>query len=150
MSSCTFVPLSKYDWSLHPALIPVALPWNPTVYCLIAAFCGISLWMTIELTLQIFFTFKRHKSLYFWALLVCTWGIAFHVLGLILKLFNEGNWIISSIVSSSLQWPRISLDSVIILTCSSDIQNRLGQQCHWFLVGALLSPQSGGTESEAP
>jgi hypothetical protein len=54
--------------------------------------------MTIELTLQIFFTFKRRKSLYFWSLLICTWGIAGHVLGLILKLFNEGNWIISSIV----------------------------------------------------
>jgi hypothetical protein len=54
--------------------------------------------MTIELTLQIFFTFKRRKSLYFWSLLICTWGIAGHVLGLILKLFNECNWIISSIV----------------------------------------------------
>jgi hypothetical protein len=54
--------------------------------------------MTVELTLQVFFTFKRYKSLYFWSILVCTWGVSFHVLGLILKLFNEGNWIISSIL----------------------------------------------------
>lgn len=54
--------------------------------------------MTVELTLQIFFTFKRRKSLYFWSLLICTWGIALHVLGLILKLFNEANWISTSIV----------------------------------------------------
>ncbi|EXJ76115.1 uncharacterized protein A1O5_00623 [Cladophialophora psammophila CBS 110553] len=98
MSACHFVPLAKYDWSLHPALEPVALPWNPTAYCLIAAFCAVSLWMTVELTLQVFFTFRRHRGLYFWSLLVCTWGVALHVLGVILKLFNESNWIISSII----------------------------------------------------
>ena len=54
--------------------------------------------MSIELTLQVFFTFRRRKGLYFWSLLVCTWGVALHVLGVILKLFNEGNWIISSII----------------------------------------------------
>ena len=54
--------------------------------------------MSIELTLQIFFTFRRRRGLYFWSLLVCTWGIVLHVLGVILKLFNEGNWIISSII----------------------------------------------------
>jgi hypothetical protein len=97
MINCTFVPLSKYDWSLHPALIPVALPWNPTVYCLITAFCAVSSWMTVELTLQVFFTFKRHKSLYFWSILICTWGVSFQVIGLILKLFNYGSWILSSI-----------------------------------------------------
>jgi hypothetical protein len=54
--------------------------------------------MTVELTIQVFFTFKRHRSLYFWSILICTWGVALHVIGLILKLFNEGNWIISSII----------------------------------------------------
>ena len=54
--------------------------------------------MTIELTLMVFFTFKRHNSLYFWSILICTWGITLHVIGLILKLFNEGNWILSSII----------------------------------------------------
>jgi hypothetical protein len=97
-SNCTFVPLANYNWSLSPALIPVALPWNPTAYCLISAFCSISLWMTIELTIQVFFTFKRHKGLYFWSLLVCTWGITFHVIGLLLKLFAIGSWILSSIL----------------------------------------------------
>ncbi|OAL27253.1 hypothetical protein AYO20_09851 [Fonsecaea nubica] len=98
MSACDFVPLAQYDWSLHPALEPVAIPWNPTAYCLVAGFCAVSLWMTVELTLQVFFTFRRHKGLYFWSLLVCTWGVALHVLGVILKLFNESNWIISSII----------------------------------------------------
>jgi hypothetical protein len=54
--------------------------------------------MTVELTIQVFFTFKRHRSLYFWSILICTWGVTFHVLGLILKLFAEGNWIISSVL----------------------------------------------------
>jgi len=98
MTNCTFVPLSKYDWSLRPALIPLPIPWNPTAYCLIAGFCAVSLWMTVELTIQVFFTFKRHRSLYFWSILICTWGVTFHVIGLILKLFAEGNWILSSII----------------------------------------------------
>ncbi|KIW30356.1 uncharacterized protein PV07_06106 [Cladophialophora immunda] len=98
MSACHFVPLAQYDWSLHPALEPVAIPWNPTAYCLVSGFCAVSLWMTVELTLQVFFTFRRHKGLYFWSLLVCTWGVALHVQGVILKLFNESNWIISSII----------------------------------------------------
>ena len=98
MTSCTFVPFDSYNWSLTPALVPVALPWNPTAYCLITAFCAVSLWMTVELTLRCFFTFKRYRGLYFWSVLVCTWGVTFHVIGLILKLFNEGNWILSSIL----------------------------------------------------
>ncbi|OAP62288.1 hypothetical protein AYL99_04491 [Fonsecaea erecta] len=98
MSACHFVPLAHYDWSLHPALEAVAIPWNPTAYCLIAGFCAVSLWMTVELTLQVLFTFRRHKGLYFWSLLICTWGVALHVLGLILKLFNESNWIVSSVI----------------------------------------------------
>ncbi|KAJ9611122.1 hypothetical protein H2200_004305 [Cladophialophora chaetospira] len=93
-----YTDLQYFQWSLHPALVPVAIPWNPTVYCLIASFCAVSLWMTIELTLQVFFTFRRHKGLYFWSLLVCTWGVALHVLGVILKVFNESNWIVSSII----------------------------------------------------
>lgn len=98
MTNCTFVPFSQYNWSLRLALIPVALPWNPTAYCLVTAFCSVALWMTVELNLQVFFTFKRHKSLYFWSILVCTWGIALQVIGVILKLFNYGNWILSSII----------------------------------------------------
>ncbi len=54
--------------------------------------------MTVELTLRCFFTFKRYRGLYFWSVLICTWGVSLHVIGLILKLFNEGNWIISSIL----------------------------------------------------
>jgi len=54
--------------------------------------------MTVELTLQVFFTFKRHKGLYFYSILVCTWGVTFHVLGLILKVFAVGHWILSSIL----------------------------------------------------
>ncbi len=54
--------------------------------------------MTIELTLQVFFTFRRHTGLYFWSILVCTWGVTFHVFGVILKLYNESNWIVSSVI----------------------------------------------------
>jgi hypothetical protein len=32
------------------------------------------------------------------SLLICTWGVALHVLGVILKVFNEGPWVLSSIV----------------------------------------------------
>ncbi|KAF2794630.1 hypothetical protein K505DRAFT_23905 [Melanomma pulvis-pyrius CBS 109.77] len=52
------------------------------------AFLTISLYNVIELTFVIFATFRQRKGLYFWSLLVATWGIAPHALGFIFKFFQ--------------------------------------------------------------
>lgn len=52
-------------------------PWNPVVYCLAASFLAIGFWLVIELTADLYFTFKRHSGLYFWSILVSICGVAF-------------------------------------------------------------------------
>jgi hypothetical protein len=101
MSYLKFVPLSQYDLS-YTAKIP--LPWNPTIYCLIAAFSAVPMWMSIELTFQIFATFKRYTGLYFYALMFCTWSITIRQVGRVCIYFVPGCNQIFSLVFAMLGW----------------------------------------------
>ncbi len=49
----------------------------------IAAFCAIAWVNTIELQARIWLTFKRYSGLYFWSLVLSSWGCALHALGFI-------------------------------------------------------------------
>lgn len=49
----------------------------------IASFCTIAWVNTIELQFRIWLGFKRYVGLYFWALIVSSWGCTFHPLGFI-------------------------------------------------------------------
>lgn len=71
-----------------------ALPYDPFEYCLIAAGTAIAWAYTIELDLVIFYTFRRRKGLYFWALLVSSWGCTLHALGFILKFLVGTSWLV--------------------------------------------------------
>lgn len=71
-----------------------ALPYDPFEYCLIAAGTAIAWAYTIELDLVIFYTFRRRKGLYFWALLVSSWGCTLHALGFILKFLVGTTWLV--------------------------------------------------------
>jgi len=73
MADVHFVPLSSYNWSLGNF---DSLQWNPTVFCLVASFFAVSLWLALELSVQVYCTFKRHTGLYFWSILVVACGIA--------------------------------------------------------------------------
>lgn len=83
MADTNFVPLSSYNWSIGNFDF---LQWNPTVYCLVASFFAVSIWLALELSVQVYCTFKRHTGLYFWSILVVACGIALHAIGLLLKL----------------------------------------------------------------
>ena len=54
----------------------------------IAAFTAIAWYNVIELNISIYLTFKRKRGLYFWCLVISSWGIVFHSLGFLLKLFG--------------------------------------------------------------
>lgn len=71
-----------------------ALPYDPTEYCIIAAGTAVAWAYTIELDLVIFYTFRRRKGLYFWALLISSWGCSLHALGFILKFLVGTSWLI--------------------------------------------------------
>lgn len=58
------------------------------VAMLMSAFLAIAFYGVIELTILIFLTFKRWRGLYFWSLVISTWGIAINGVGYILKFFE--------------------------------------------------------------
>ena len=71
-----------------------ALQYDPVQYCIIAAGTAIAWAYTIELDLVIFYTFRRRKGLYFWSLLISSWGASLHALGFILKFLVGTSWLV--------------------------------------------------------
>ncbi|KAF2399820.1 hypothetical protein EJ06DRAFT_35703 [Trichodelitschia bisporula] len=86
-SDCVkFVPFSHYDWTFARK---GWLPWNPTAFCIIAAFCAIAYWMSLELLVLVYVTFKRRTGIYFWSIIITTLGIILQTTGYILKGFKN-------------------------------------------------------------
>lgn len=54
----------------------------------IAAFTAVAWYNVAELNIQVFLTFKRHRGLYFWSLLISSYGCVLHALGFLLKFFQ--------------------------------------------------------------
>ena len=54
----------------------------------ISAFVAISLWIVIEVNVEIFRFFKRRRGLYYWSLLILSWGISLHSIGYLLNWFE--------------------------------------------------------------
>lgn len=69
-SPCPYAPLSTYDWKLvTPYAAPPGcanIPWNPLVIALDAALQACTIWIGIELNVQLFLRFKSRNSVYFW------------------------------------------------------------------------------------
>ena len=101
MADMQFVSLSSYNWSIGNFDI---LQWNPTVYCLVASFFAVSLWLALELSVQVYCTFKRHRGLYFWSILIVACGIALHTIGLLLKLLVASANPIASTALAKIGW----------------------------------------------
>ena len=85
VSSSQFVPFSSHVWFSSRLL-----PWNPLVFCLVAAILAIAYWLVLELTFEVYFTFKRHDGLYFWSILISTWGVALRTIGWTVQMFMPG------------------------------------------------------------
>ena len=60
-----------------------------------AGFTAIAWWNVVELNYNVYMTFKKRRGLYFWALLVSSWGVIGHSLSLLFKFFTNFNpyWI---------------------------------------------------------
>lgn len=101
MYDLDYVPLEDYNFGYTS---PIPLAWNPTVYCLVAAFSAVPMWMTIELTFQIYATFKNYNGLYFWSLLFCTWSITLRQIGRICIYFVPGCNQVFSLSFAMLGW----------------------------------------------
>jgi len=56
--------------------------------------------MTVELTVRVFYTFRKWSGLYFWSVLITTWGVTLHAIGFILKICVPScNWIFSTVLA---------------------------------------------------
>ncbi|KAL2862285.1 uncharacterized protein BJX67DRAFT_391450 [Aspergillus lucknowensis] len=60
---------------------------RPFTY-VVTAFLSVAFYNVLELTFLLFYTFKRRHGLYFWSVLVATWGIAIYSIGFVLKDFK--------------------------------------------------------------
>ena len=61
------------------------LPYSPVQYCILAACSALAWAFCLELTILIFYTFRRWSGLYFWSLLISAWGCSFHAVGFVEK-----------------------------------------------------------------
>ncbi|KAI1106934.1 hypothetical protein F4804DRAFT_272552 [Jackrogersella minutella] len=92
-----WVPLDEFDWSFART---GPLPWNLTVWSIIAVFTALPIWTTVELTFWVFYTFERWRGVYFYSVLGTTWGVTIHAVGFVLKFcVPEANWILSTVLS---------------------------------------------------
>jgi hypothetical protein len=92
-----WVPLDEFDWSFARS---GPLPWNLTVWALLAVFTALPIWTTVQLTADVFYTFRRYKGLYFYSVLATTWGVSIHAVGFILKLcVPQCNWILATVLA---------------------------------------------------
>lgn len=68
------------------------LPYSPVEYCILAAATAVAWVFVIELDLTILLTFRRRSGLYFWSLLISSWGCVLHAMGFILKFLVGSGW----------------------------------------------------------
>ncbi|MCJ1410609.1 hypothetical protein MMC19_004695 [Ptychographa xylographoides] len=65
-----------------------AIAFSIPTYMAIAAFTAVAWFNVLELNVQVFMTFKRHRGLYFWSLIISSYGCVLHALGFLLKFFQ--------------------------------------------------------------
>lgn len=67
-----------------------AISVSTPVAMVIAGFFAISFYNFVYINIKIFLTFKHHRGLYFWSLIIASWGIPVHATGFLLKFFTIG------------------------------------------------------------
>ncbi|KAH8732556.1 hypothetical protein GQ44DRAFT_755056 [Phaeosphaeriaceae sp. PMI808] len=97
----SFVPFSQYDWTFERK---GWLKWNPTAFCLIASFCAVAYWMSLELLVLVYVTFKRRTGLYFWSIIITTLGIILQTTGYLIKEFAHSSPPILTTIICKIGW----------------------------------------------
>ncbi|PSN60645.1 hypothetical protein BS50DRAFT_205624 [Corynespora cassiicola Philippines] len=81
----------------------------------IIAFLAVAFYNVIELTLSIFTTFKRRSGLYFWSLVIATWGIIPYGLGFFLKFYPVWPPTIFYLTLIAIGWPCMITGQSLVL-----------------------------------
>ncbi|KAI0147596.1 hypothetical protein GGR57DRAFT_247770 [Xylariaceae sp. FL1272] len=105
------MPNSSINDGAHGS-IPII---TPTQLCILTSFMSISLWIALELHVQIFRVFMAYRGLYFWSLLVLAWGIVLHCLGYLLNWFAPGcPWWLYALISA-IGWSMLVTGESLVL-----------------------------------
>lgn len=81
----------------------------------IAAFTAVAWYNVIELNVQVFLTFKRHRGLYFWSLLISSYGCVLHSLGFLMKFFQLTTNEVLSVTIITIGWYCMVTGQAIVL-----------------------------------
>ena len=85
------------------------------VTAVLIAMLTISMYMAALVDLKALATFKRYNTLYFWSLLVTSWGIILHSLGVMLKWFvGSCPWELHTALSSLGWWCMVTGQSLVL------------------------------------
>ncbi|KAL8668277.1 MAG: hypothetical protein Q9168_007095 [Polycauliona sp. 1 TL-2023] len=80
------------DLIVKRADVLYSLAYSPLEYCILSAATAVTWVFMIELDLTVFLTFRRRSGLYFWSLLISSWGCAIHALAFILSFLVGTSW----------------------------------------------------------
>ncbi|KAL8870617.1 MAG: hypothetical protein Q9174_003378 [Haloplaca sp. 1 TL-2023] len=91
------------------------LPADNTRTSILVAMLTLAIYMSALVDLKVFYTFKRRNTIYFWSLLVTSWGIMSHSLGIILKWFvGSCPWYINTAFASFGWWGMVTGQSLVL------------------------------------
>ena len=85
------------------------------MYMTISAFTAVAWAFAFELNIAIYFTFKRKRGLYFWSLILSSWGCILHGLGFLLKFFYPSTnvYLVNTIVAVG-WWSMVTGQAVVL------------------------------------
>ena len=91
------------------------LPEDTARTSILIAMLSIAIYMSMLVDLKVLSTFKRRNTLYFWALLVASWGIMSHSIGIILKWFvGSCPWEVNTAFASFGWWGMVTGQSLVL------------------------------------
>ncbi|KAL8688264.1 MAG: hypothetical protein Q9218_005784 [Villophora microphyllina] len=91
------------------------IQFQKATFMAIAAFTAVAWYNVMELNIQVFLTFKRHRGLYFWSLLISSYGCVLHALGFLLKFFNLTHPIYISVTIITIGWYAMVTGQAVVL-----------------------------------
>jgi len=154
-SPCLWVPSSSYDWTFSITTTPPpgcsGLVWNPAVYSIAAAFEACTIWIALELNVQLFLRFKGEEAytssriIYFFSIIesllltilprsfmASLWGLLpFSTATTLLHFTTEG---VLSTVLLNIGWVAMvtGFSCVLYSRCTSSIQTRKSSESYLF------------------
>ncbi|KAL6718206.1 hypothetical protein ACLMJK_004294 [Lecanora helva] len=91
------------------------LPEDTLRTSILIAMLTLAIYMSLLVDLKVFMIFKRRNTLYFWSLLITSWGIMSHSLGIILKWFvGSCPWEVNTAFASFGWWGMVTGQSLVL------------------------------------